>query len=156
MPSSDRGGKVIQEIQATTETTITIEEVGNKGIVDVFATNKDSIDAAMARIKGIIAVPEVDTVYDGVVKSIQPYGAFVEIMPGKDGLLHISEIEWRRLDKVEEVLKEGDEIQVKLIGIEPGSGKLKLSRRALLPKPEGFVEPERRPSGNRRDGRRPA
>ncbi len=147
------GGKVIQEIQATTGTTITIEEVENKGIVDVFATNKDSIDAAMARIKGIIAVPEVDTVYDGVVKSIQPYGAFVEIMPGKDGLLHISEIEWRRLEKVEEVLKEGDQIQVKLIGIEPGSGKLKLSRRVLLPKPEGFVEPERRPSGNRRDGR---
>ena len=147
------GGKVIQQIQAETGTTITIEEVGNKGIVDVFASNKDSIDAAMGRIKGIIAVPEVDTVYDGVVKSIQPYGAFVEIMPGKDGLLHISEIEWKRLEKVEEVLKEGDKIQVKLIGIEPGSGKLKLSRRALLPKPEGYVEPERRPSGPRRDNR---
>ncbi len=148
------GGKIIQEIQSTTETTITIEEVGNKGIVDVFAANKDSIDAAMSRIKGIIAVPEVDTVYEGVVKSIQPYGAFVEIMPGKDGLLHISEIEWRRLEKVEEVLSEGDKIEVKLIGIEPGSGKLKLSRRALLPKPEGFVEPERRPGGNRRDSNR--
>ncbi len=147
------GGKVIQEIQAVTGTTITIEESGNRGLVDVFASNKEAIDAAMTRIKNIIAVPEVDTVYDGVVKSIQPYGAFVEIMPGKDGLLHISEIEWKRLEKVEEVLKEGDEIQVKLIGIEPGSGKLKLSRRVLLEKPEGWVEPERRPSGPRRDNR---
>lgn len=145
------GGKIIQEIQASTGTTITIEEVDSRGIVDVFATDKASIDAAMGRIKGIIAVPEVDTVYEGVVKSIQPYGAFVEILPGKDGLLHISEIEWRRLEKVEEVLHEGDEIEVKLIGIEPGSGKLKLSRKALLPKPEGYTEPERRPSGNRRN-----
>jgi len=147
------GGKIIQEIQAETGTTITIEEVDNLGIVDVFATNKDNIDAAMNRIKGIIAVPEVDTVYEGKVKSIQPYGAFVEILPGKDGLLHISEIEWKRLEKVEDVLKEGDKLEVKLIGVEPGSGKLKLSRKVLLPKPEGYVEPERRPSGNRHDNR---
>ncbi|MFC2089677.1 polyribonucleotide nucleotidyltransferase [Bacteroidota bacterium] len=147
------GGKVIQEIQAITGTTITIEEVDNKGIVDVFAVDKDSIESAIAKIKAIVVVPEIDTVYDGVVKSIQSYGAFVEIMPGKDGLLHISEIEWKRLETVEEVLKEGDKIQVKLIGIDQGSGKLKLSRRALLPKPEDWVEPERRPSGPRRDNR---
>jgi polyribonucleotide nucleotidyltransferase len=141
------GGKIIQEIQAETDTTIVIEEVDNKGVVDVFALNKESIDAAMDRIKKIIAVPEVDKVYEGTVRSIQPYGAFVEILPGKDGLLHISEIEWKRLEKVEDVLQEGDKIEVKLIGIEPGSGKLKLSRRVLLPKPEGYVEPEQR--GNR-------
>lgn len=141
------GGKIIQEIQSETDTTIVIEEVDSKGVVDVFALNKSAIDAAMDRIKKIIAVPEVDKVYEGTVRSIQPYGAFVEILPGKDGLLHISEIEWKRLEKVEDVLKEGDKIEVKLIGIEPGSGKLKLSRKVLLPKPEGYVEPEQR--GNR-------
>jgi len=147
------GGKVIQEIQAITGATITIEEVGNKGIVDVFAVNKESIDSAIAKIKGIVAVPEIDTVYEGTVKSIQAYGAFVEILPGKDGLLHISEIDWKRIEKVEDVLKEGDKIEVKLIGIDQGSGKLKLSRRALLPKPEDWVEPERRHTGNRSDNR---
>jgi polyribonucleotide nucleotidyltransferase len=130
------GGKVIQEIQADTNSTITIEEIGNVGIVDVFAADKASIDAAMARIKGIVAVPEEGEVYKGKVKTITPYGAFVEILPGKDGLLHISEIEWRRLEKVEEVLKEGDEVEVKLIAVDEKNGKLKLSRKALLPRPK--------------------
>ncbi|MEZ5069714.1 MAG: polyribonucleotide nucleotidyltransferase [Bacteroidales bacterium] len=130
------GGKVIQEIQAQTNSTITIEEVDNVGKVDVFAVDKASIDAAMQWIKGIVAVPEAGEIYKGKVKTITPYGAFVEILPGKDGLLHISEIEWRRLEKVEEVLKEGDQIEVKLLSIDEKSGKLKLSRKALLPKPE--------------------
>jgi polyribonucleotide nucleotidyltransferase len=130
------GGKVIQEIQAQTNSTITIEEVGNVGLVDVFAVDKASIDAAMNWIKGIVAVPEVGAIYTGKVKTITPYGAFVEILPGKDGLLHISEVEHRRLEKVEEVLSEGQMIEVKLIAVDEKSGKLKLSRRALLPKPE--------------------
>jgi len=130
------GGKVIQEIQKETNSTITIEENDNVGMVDVFAVDKAAIDAAMDWIKGIVAVPEAGEVYTGKVKTITPYGAFVEILPGKDGLLHISEIEWRRLEKVEEVLKEGDEIEVKLLSIDERSGKLKLSRKALLPKPE--------------------
>ncbi len=130
------GGKVIQEIQAETNSTITIEEIDNVGLVDVFAVDKAAIDAAMNWIKGIVAVPEAGTVYTGKVKTITPYGAFVEILPGKDGLLHISEIEHRRLEKVEEVLKEGQEIEVKLIAVDEKSGKLKLSRKALLPKPE--------------------
>jgi len=130
------GGKVIQEIQAETNSTITIEENDNVGMVDVFAVDKASIDAAMDWIKGIVAVPEAGEVYTGKVKTITPYGAFVEILPGKDGLLHISEIEWRRLEKVEEVLKEGDEVEVKLLAIDERNGKLKLSRKALLPKPE--------------------
>jgi polyribonucleotide nucleotidyltransferase len=130
------GGKVIQEIQAETNSTITIEEIDNLGLVDVFAVDKASIDAAMNWIKGIVAVPEPGEVYKGKVKTITPYGAFVEILPGKDGLLHISEIEWRRLEKVEEVLKEGEEVEVKLIAVDEKNGKLKLSRKALLPKPE--------------------
>jgi polyribonucleotide nucleotidyltransferase len=130
------GGKVIQEIQRETNSTITIEEIDNVGLVDVFAVDKASIDAAMNWIKGIVAVPEPGEIYKGKVKTITPYGAFVEIMPGKDGLLHISEIEWRRLEKVEEVLKEGDVIEVKLIAIDEKNGKLKLSRKVLLPKPE--------------------
>ncbi len=130
------GGKVIQEIQAQTNSTVTIEEVGNIGLVDVFAVDKAAIDAAMNWIKGIVAVPEVGTVYKGKVKTITPYGAFVEILPGKDGLLHISEVEHRRLEKVEEVLKEGEIVEVKLIAVDEKSGKLKLSRKALLPKPE--------------------
>ncbi len=130
------GGKVIQEIQKETNSTITIEEIDNVGLVDVFAVDKAAIDAAMNWIKGIVAVPEAGTVYTGKVKTITPYGAFVEILPGKDGLLHISEIEHRRLEKVEEVLKEGQEIEVKLIAVDEKSGKLKLSRKALLPKPE--------------------
>jgi polyribonucleotide nucleotidyltransferase len=130
------GGKIIQEIQRETGTVITIEEVDNKGIVDVSAVNKTCIDAAMARIQRIVAVPEIDKVYHGKVKAIVAFGAFVEIIPGKEGLLHISEIEWRRLNTVDEVLKEGDEIDVKLIDIDPKTGKLKLSRKVLLPKPE--------------------
>jgi polyribonucleotide nucleotidyltransferase len=130
------GGKVIQEIQAETNSTITIEEIDNVGLVDVFAVDKAAIDAAMNWIKGIVAVPEPGEIYKGKVKTITPYGAFVEILPGKDGLLHISEIEWRRLEKVEEVLKEGQEIEVKLIAVDEKNGKLKLSRKALLPKPE--------------------
>ena len=130
------GGKVIQEIQAETNSTITIEEIENIGLVDVFAVDKAAIDAAMNWIKGIVAVPEPGTIYTGKVKTITPYGAFVEILPGKDGLLHISEIEWRRLEKVEEVLKEGDEVEVKLLAVDERNGKLKLSRKALLPKPE--------------------
>ena len=130
------GGKVIQEIQAETNSTITIEEIGNVGLVDVFAVDKASIDAAMNWIKGIVAVPEPGEIYKGKVKTITPYGAFVEILPGKDGLLHISEIEWRRLEKVEEVLKEGDEVEVKLLSVDEKNGKLKLSRKVLLPKPE--------------------
>jgi polyribonucleotide nucleotidyltransferase len=130
------GGKVIQEIQNETNSTITIDENDSIGLVDVFAVDKASIDAAMDRIRKIIAIPEVGQVYRGKVKTITPYGAFVEILPGKDGLLHISEIEWRRLGKVEEVMKEGDEVDVKLIAIDEKNGKLKLSRKVLLPRPE--------------------
>jgi len=130
------GGKIIQEIQQATNSTITIEEVDHVGLVDVFAIDKASIDAAMQWIKGIVAEPEEGEIYKGKVKTITPYGAFVEILPGKDGLLHISEIEWRRLEKVEEVLKEGDVVEVKLLAVDEKSGKLKLSRKALLPRPE--------------------
>jgi len=130
------GGKVIQEIQRETQTTITIEEINDHGVVSVFAESAESRDAAVKWIKGIVAVPEVGEIYKGKVKSIMPFGAFVEILPGKDGLLHISEIEWRRLEKVEEVLKEGDMVEVKLIEIDKKTGKLKLSRKVLLPKPE--------------------
>jgi polyribonucleotide nucleotidyltransferase len=147
------GGKVIQEIQKLTNSTITITEVGDKGFVDVFAANKEDIQAAIARIKAIVAVPEVGTVYKGKVVSILEFGAFVEILPGKDGLLHISEIAYERVNKVEDFYKEGDEIEVKLIEIEK-NGKLRLSRRALLPQPEGWVEPERAPRHERRDGDR--
>ncbi len=129
------GGKVIQEIQRTTGTIITIEEVGNLGMVDISAPDLDSISAARARIKGIVAIPEVGEVYPAKVKSIVDFGAFVEFLPGKEGLLHISEIEWRRLDKVDEVLKLGDQIEVKLLGVEK-NGKYKLSRKVLLPRPE--------------------
>ncbi len=148
------GGKIIQQMQEDTGATITIEEADGKGHVQISAPNKDSIDAAMAKIKGIVALPEVGEVYDGVVKSIMPYGCFVEILPGKEGLLHISEIEWRRLESVEDAgIKEGDHINVKLLEIDPKTGKYKLSHRVLLEKPEGYVERERRP---RREGdRRP-
>jgi polyribonucleotide nucleotidyltransferase len=130
------GGKVIQEIQKTTSTTITITEINNKGLVEIFADNDENAQAALKRIKGIVAVPEVGEVYDAKVKTIMPYGAFVEFLPGKDGLLHISEVEWRRLDSLEGVLKEGDIIKVKYIGNDPKTGKFKLSRKVLLPKPE--------------------
>ena len=146
------GGKIIQQMQADTNTTITIDEVDGVGKVQVSAPNKDAIDAALAKIKAIVAIPEVGEVYEGTVRSIMPYGCFVEILPGKDGLLHISEIDWKRLETVEEAgIKEGDKIKVKLLEIDPKTGKYKLSRRVLLEKPEGYVERERRP---RRDGER--
>ena len=129
------GGKVIQEIQNESGSTIIIEEVDNEGIVDVFADNKKSIELALRRIKAIVDVPEVGKVYKGIVKSIVAFGAFIEILPGKEGLLHISEIEWRRLKTVDEVLAEGEEIDVKVIDIDRKLGKLKLSRKILLPKP---------------------
>jgi polyribonucleotide nucleotidyltransferase len=130
------GGKIIQEMQKQTNSTIIIEEVGEFGHIDIFAVNKESIDAAIKRIKQIVAVPEVGEVYQGVVKNIQPFGAFIEILPGKDGLLHISEINWDRVANVEDVLKVGDEVEVKLIEVDKKTGKLKLSRKVLLPRPE--------------------
>ena len=149
------GGKIIQGMQEETGATITIDEEDGVGKVQVSAQNKDSIEAALAKIRAIVAIPEVGEVYEGEVRSIMPYGAFVEFMPGKDGLLHISEIDWKRLETVEEAgLKEGDKIQVKLIDIDEKTGKFKLSRRVLLEKPEGYVERERRPRperGERRD-----
>ena len=151
------GGKIIQQIQEDTGATITIEETDGKGHVQVSAPNKDSIDAALAKIKAIVAVPEVGEVYEGTVRSIMPYGCFVEILPGKDGLLHISEIDWKRLETVEEAgIKEGDKIKVKLMEIDPKTGKYKLSHRVLMEKPEGYVERERRPRPERgeRRGRR--
>lgn len=130
------GGKIIQEMQRETNTVIVIEEQGNFGIIDIVSPNKESIELAKMRIRAIVAVPEIGEVYLGTVKSIMPFGAFVEILPGKDALLHISEIEWRRLDTVEGVLKAGDKIKVKLIGVDPKTNKMKLSRKVLLPKPE--------------------
>ena len=148
------GGKIIQQIQEETGATITIEETEGVGKVQVSAPNKDSIDAALGKIKAIVAVPEIGEVYEGTVRSIMPYGCFVEILPGKDGLLHISEIDWKRLETVEEAgIKEGDKIKVKLLDIDPKTGKYKLSRRVLLEKPEGYVEPQRRPRGERRPRR---
>lgn len=148
------GGKVIQEIQKLTGTTITITENDEVGIVDVFGENKESIDGAMERIKAIVAVPEVGETYSGPIKSIVAFGAFVEILPGKEALLHISEIDYKRFETMEETgLKEGDIIDVKLIGLDAKTGKLKLSHKALLPKPEGWVEPERKPREGRSDRR---
>ena len=148
------GGKIIQQMQEDTGATITIEETDGKGHVQVSAPNKDSIDAALAKIKAIVAVPEVGEVYEGTVRSIMPYGCFVEILPGKDGLLHISEIDWKRLETVEEAgIKEGDKIKVKLMEIDPKTGKYKLSHRVLIEKPEGYVERERRPRPERGERR---
>ncbi|HBG86572.1 MAG TPA: polyribonucleotide nucleotidyltransferase [Marinilabiliaceae bacterium] len=130
------GGKIIQEIQATTGTVISVTEEAQFGIVSVAADNKEAIDKAMARINAIVAIPEVGKIYNGKVKSIVPFGAFVEILPGKDGLLHISEIDWKRVEKTEDVLKEGEMIDVKLIEIDSKSGKLKLSRKVLIPREE--------------------
>ena len=151
------GGKIIQQMQEDTGATITIEEADGVGKVQVSAPNKASIDAALGKIKAIVAVPEVGEVYEGTVRSIMPYGCFVEILPGKDGLLHISEIDWKRLETVEEAgIKEGDKIKVKLMEIDPKTGKYKLSHRVLMEKPEGYVERERRPRPERgeRRGRR--
>ena len=144
------GGKIIQQMQEDTNTTITIDEVDGKGKVQVSAPDKACIDAALSKIRAIVAVPEVGEIYEGTVRSVMPYGCFVEIMPGKDGLLHISEIDWKRLETVEEAgIKEGDKIQVKLLDIDPKTDKYKLSRRVLMEKPEGYVERERRPRGDR-------
>lgn len=129
------GGKVVQDIQNTTGATVVIEEVNGKGIVNVFATSKEVMDAALRRIKAIVAVPEIGQVYDGKVKSIMPFGAFVEFMPGKDGLLHISEIKWERLETMDGVMEVGEEVKVKLVEVDKKTGKFRLSRKALLPKP---------------------
>jgi polyribonucleotide nucleotidyltransferase len=145
------GGKVIQKLQEETDTVIVIEEEGDTGIVQVSSTNKSSIEAALEQIRLIIAVPEINEIYHGTVKSILSFGAFIEILPGKDGLLHISEYDWKRLDSLDDVLSEGDELDVKLIGIEEKTGKLKLSRKVLLEKPEGYVE---RPSRDNRSSYR--
>jgi polyribonucleotide nucleotidyltransferase len=134
------GGKVIQEMQKSTNTTIVITEEGKNGVVEIFGTNLNDVNAAKARVKAIVAVPEVGDIYQAKVKTIMPYGAFVEIMPGKDGLLHISEYDWKRLDTLEGLLKEGDIVEVKYVGDDPKTKKIKLSRKALLPKPEGMVE----------------
>ncbi|MGJ1206511.1 polyribonucleotide nucleotidyltransferase [Sphingobacterium lactis] len=138
------GGKIIQEMQRETGATISIEEVDNQGIVQIFADNKDSIDAATARIKAIVARPEIGEIYEGKVRSIMPFGAFVEIMPGKDGLLHISEIDWKRLETMDGVFKEGDIVTVKLLDIDK-QGKMKLSRKALLPRPPKENPKENKP-----------
>jgi polyribonucleotide nucleotidyltransferase len=141
------GGKIIQGMQEETGATITIEEVDGVGKIEIAGTNKKSIEDATRLIKGIVAVPEVGEIYKGKIRSIMPYGAFVEFLPGKDGLLHISEIDWKRLETVEEAgLKEGDEIEVKLLDIDPKTGKFKLSRKVLLPKPE---KAERSEKGDR-------
>ena len=154
-----KGGEVIQKIQKETGTTITIDEkpiAGDttgktEGVVDIFSTDKDSMEKALEWIKGICAVPEVGTVYHGKVVSILDFGAFIEILPGKEGLLHVSEIAWTKTERVEDVLKVGDEVDVKLLEIDAKTGKMRLSMRALTEKPEGYVEPERRPRNDRGD-----
>ena len=144
------GGKIIQGMQEDTGATITIDEEDGVGKVQVSGPNADCINAALAKIRAIVAVPEVGEIYEGTVRSIMPYGCFVEFMPGKDGLLHISEIDWKRLETVEEAgIKEGDKMTVKLLDIDPKTGKFKLSRRVLLPKPEGYVERPPRPRRER-------
>ena len=150
------GGKIIQQMQEDTGAIITIDEVDNVGKIQVSAPNKESIDAAINKIKSIVAIPEVGEIYEGTVRSIMPYGCFVEILPGKDGLLHISEIDWKRLETVEDAgIHEGDKVRVKLLEIDPKTGKYKLSRRVLLEKPEGYVERERRPRRENGGERRP-
>ena len=158
-----KGGETIQKIQKETGTTITIDEQLipgtniTEGVVDIASDNKDNMQKAIDWINGIIAVPEVGKTYHGKVVSILEFGAFVEILPGKEGLLHVSEIAWTKTDKVEDVLHVGDEVDVKLLEIDPKTGKMRLSMRALTEKPEGYVEPERRPRperGDRRDDRR--
>ena len=130
------GGKVIQEIQRETGTTINLEEVNGRGEISIFSTSKDGVDKAVSWIKGIVAVPQIGDTYEATVKSIMPFGAFVEFLPGKQGLVHISEISWKRLETLEGIVKEGDVMKVKLIGTDPKSGKFKLSRKVLIPKPE--------------------
>jgi polyribonucleotide nucleotidyltransferase len=149
------GGKIIQGMQRDTGATISITEENNTGIVEVASNNKESLDKALAMIRAIVAIPEVGTEYVGKVKSIVDFGAFVEIMPGKDGLLHISEIGWSRLATMDGVFQVGEEIKVKLIEVDQKTGKLKLSRKVLLPKPEGYVEPAPRENRPPRDDRGP-
>ena len=145
------GGKIIQGMQEETGATISIEEVDGEGIIEIAATNGKSINDAIAKIRAIVAIPEAGEVYEGTVRSVMPYGAFVEFMPGKDGLLHISEIDWKRFETMEETgINEGDKLQVKLVEIDPKTGKFKLSRKALIEKPEGYEERERRPRRERR------
>lgn len=147
------GGKIIQGIQEKSGAVVSIEEIDGEGHVEISSANKESLDVALAMVRGIVAMPEVGEVYDGKITSVMPYGCFVEFLPGKEGLLHISEIEWRRFEKIEDTnLHEGENIRIQLLEIDPKTGKFKLSRRVLLPKPEGYVEPERRP---RREDRRP-
>jgi len=149
------GGKIIQAIQEETNSVIVIEEKDEKGFVEISGAGLEIIEAAKAKIKAIIAMPEVGEIYKGAVKSVVSFGAFVEVLPGKDGLLHVSEMDWKRVEKPEDVVKEGDVIEVKLIGIDEKTGKLKLSRKVLLPKPEGYVErPPRGDRPQRRDNRR--
>lgn len=154
------GGKIIQQMQEDTGATITIDEEDGVGKIQVSGPNKEAIDAAIAKIKAIVAIPEIGEVYEGTVRSIMPYGCFVEFMPGKDGLLHISEIDWKRLETVEEAgIKEGDKITVKLLEIDPKTGKFKLSHRVLVEKPADYVEPQQRrrerPERPERGERRP-
>jgi len=130
------GGKVVQEIQKETGATVIIEEVEEGGLVNVFAVNKEAMDDAVGRIKTIVAVPEVGETYTGIVKSIMPFGAFIEFMPGKDGLLHISEIKWERVESMDGVMEVGEEVSVKLTEVDRKTGKFRLSRKALLPRPE--------------------
>ena len=147
------GGKIIQGIQAETGAVISIDEVDDAGLVEVAANNKESIDSALAKIKAIVAIPEAGEVYKATVKSLMPYGMFVEFLPGREGLLHISEIDWKRFETIEETnYKEGDTIDVKLLEIDEKTGKFKLSAKVLKEKPEGYVEPEpreRRPRPDR-------
>lgn len=139
------GGKIIQEIQKTTGATINITEVGKTGEVSIFSANKESLDQAVSWVKSIVAVPEIGDVYEGTVKGIKEFGAFIEFLPGKQGLLHISEIMWKRLENMDNVFHEGDSVKVKLVGVDPKSGKFKLSRKALLPKPEQNSDSRHRP-----------
>jgi polyribonucleotide nucleotidyltransferase len=138
------GGKIIQEIQKTTGATINITEVGKTGEVSIFSANKESLDQAVAWVNSIVAVPEVGDIYEGTVKGIKEFGAFVEFLPGKQGLLHISEIMWKRLENMDNIFQEGDKVKVKLVGVDPKTGKFKLSRKALLPKPEQSSAPQHR------------
>jgi len=142
------GGKVIQEIQRVTGTTVNIEEIGNYGEVSIFSADKEGLEKALAWVRGLVAVPQVGEVYEAVVKSIKEFGAFVEFLPKKEGLLHISEISWKRLETMDGVLKEGDKIKVKLLGIDQRTGKFKLSRKVLMPRPEGRGEREDDRNGN--------
>jgi polyribonucleotide nucleotidyltransferase len=148
------GGKVIQAIQEETKTVIVIEEKDEVGVVEISGAGLEPIQAAKARIKAIVAVPEIGEVYTGKVKSVVSFGAFIEILPGKEALLHVSEMDWKRIEKAEDFTKAGDMMEVKLIGVDEKTGKLKLSRKALLPKPEGYVErPPREDRPPRRDDR---